>query len=424
MGTDSRSGRAGWQAARDLHRRPIALVALLGALVWRLGFGLVATQGYEPGGGDPRDYVLLAENLRAGNGYVLPWSEGESMVLRPTALRPPLYPLLLSGIFSAAGRSIPAVVVVQAVVDTLSCALLGGIAASLFGPHAGVAALWWAALHPSLWVHVARIWSECLFIALGVCLLFVLTTRGRESWLGTSWRAGVLLGLLCLTRPNGIFFLPVVALSIGSAASSRERLKAGLVVVFAMGLVLSPWTLRNYRCFERFIPLSTMDAVVIRGAYNDEVVTDAWVRGAWSLNTLIAESKGSSDEIELRDRFLRDSREWIRRHWRELPGLFARRLMRFWGSEWYRSEIPFLGRMPWLEGLNRASYLVTVAFAVAGAWAHRRRIGELGVLLLVPVCFSVSAALTWGDWRIRAPVEPVLVLLAAACFPLRRRRDA
>src|SRR5207302_7058089 len=163
------------------------------------------------------DYVLLAENLRAGRGFVLPWvwatAIGETAPLRPTALRPPLYPVFLSAVFTVAGHSLPAVVIVQATIDVVSCALIGLTAASLFGPTTAVIAVWWAALYPALWVHVARIWSECLFIALGVLLLFTLSTRRQRSLAQTSWRSGLLLGLLCLTRPNGIFFLPAVLLS-------------------------------------------------------------------------------------------------------------------------------------------------------------------------------------------------------------------
>src|SRR5438093_9345222 len=96
------------------HRLFVA--ALLVAFALRIGFAMTAIHGYEPGAGDPRDYVLLAENLRAGRGYVLPWpwagAVGETAPLRPTALRPPLYPVFLSAVFMVAGHSLPAVVLV------------------------------------------------------------------------------------------------------------------------------------------------------------------------------------------------------------------------------------------------------------------------------------------------------------------------
>src|SRR5207302_10326478 len=138
---------------------------------------------------------------------------GQTCGRRPAAFHLPPHLLFLSAVFTVAGDSLPAVVIVQATIAVVSCALIGLTAASLFGPTTAVIAVWWAALYPALWVHVARIWSECLFIALGVLLLFTLSTRRQRSLAQTSWRSGLLLGLLCLTRPNGIFFLPAVLLS-------------------------------------------------------------------------------------------------------------------------------------------------------------------------------------------------------------------
>jgi hypothetical protein len=92
----------------------------------------------------------------------------------------------------------------------------------------------------------------------------------------------------------------------------------------------------------------------------------------------------------------------------------------FWSADWHASEVHFLSRFPWLEGLNRIFYFLTMGFALGGLWRSRHRFREVLPLIVVPLSFAVSAMLVWGNWRIRAPVEPVLVLLAAACFQSRR----
>jgi hypothetical protein len=404
--------------------RRLALPALCAALALRLALALFAIEGYEPTAGDPKDYVLLAENVRAGRGFALPWfwsSPEGPQPLRPTALRPPLYPLFLAAVFDVAGHDLRAVAVAQAVIDTLSCALLGWTAAALWGGSAGLVALWWAALDPALWVHVARIWSECLFIALGVAILFALSVPGA-AWFAErrAWFCGALLGLLCLTRPNGFFFLPVVLSAPRLSDQRRRRIGAWLRVAIAASLVIAPWAARNYRCFGRFIPLSTMDGVVMRGAYNDEVLADSRLRGGWSVTTVFAEALGATDELSLRDRYLATARVWIRAHWRDLPRLAVDRFTAFWGATWYPSEIHFLDRAPWLESVAGPVYFATLAFALLAVWRNRGRRHELRHLLAVPVSFSLSAMLTWGDWRIRAPVEPVLVLWAAAFWCTKR----
>jgi Dolichyl-phosphate-mannose-protein mannosyltransferase len=417
---ETQPGPHGTRVARGAARRPGFALAVVCALALRLGFGLVAIEGYEPATGDPRDYVRLAENVMAGRGYVLPWDwdapDGAVGPLRPTALRPPLYPLFLASVFSVAGRSFRAVVIAQALLDTIGCALVGVTATRLFGPTAGVAAAWWAACYPPLWVNVARIWSESLFVMLGEVLLFTLFLRRGSSSPRLAWVVGTIVGLLSLTRPNGIFFLPAALLGSSRGADLRQRSGHALRVLAAFGIVLLPWTLRNYAQFGRVIPLSTMDAVVLRGAYNDDVLHTRKLRGGWSVRTILVELRGVANENEMQDRFRRSAFEWIRRHPRDLPQLAGHRFARFWNPEWVPSEIAFLDSMPWLQTINRFVYYPTIALAAYGAWLLRGRRRELAILASIPVSFSLAAMLTWGDWRIRAPVEPVLVLSAAACF--------
>src|SRR5204862_8046451 len=117
----------------------------------------------------------------------------------------------------------------------------------------------------------------------------------------------------------------------------------------AASLMSAPWALRNYWRFGRVIPLSTMDGVVMRGAYNDEVLADPRLRGGWSFGTVCAEALGATDEVALRDRYLATARGWIGEHWRDLPRLAGDRLAAFWEAKWYPSEIHFLDRTPWFD---------------------------------------------------------------------------
>src|SRR5205814_938806 len=125
-----------------------------------------------------------------------------------------------------------------------------------------------------------------------------------------------------------------------------------------------------------FIPLSTMDGAALRGASNDDVLADPRLRGGWSVRTVLVEAQGSPDEMEVRDRFLESSRRWIREHRRQLPRLAAYRFVNFWSADWDASEVHFRNRFPWLEGLNRIFYFLTMGFALGGLWRSRHRFRE------------------------------------------------
>jgi len=393
-------------------------LGLIAAFVLRVAIGLAAIDGYRPTVGDPSDYVEIAERLLAGEGYALPWSAqpriGVKQPAVATAYRPPLYPLFLAGVFAVAGHRLSAVVVVQAALDTVSCLLIGRIALATFGSAAGVFAVWWAALYPGLWIHVTRIWAECLFVFLAVALLFVASREARTPSRGGPLAAGALLGLLCLTRPNGVFFLPAVGVCVVGYRSVSRTLTRLVLFVAAAVVVVLPWAARNYLEFHRWIPFSTMSAVVARGAYHDRALNDPNAKGGWVLDGLAADVAATSNELELHDRAWREAREWARQHLRDLPRLFYYRARRFWSPSWVGSEIYVTSKQSWIRPLGEISYLLTLGVALVGLCLARRQVTASPYLLATPLSFTVCAMLTWGNWRLRAPVEPVLVLLASA----------
>ena len=106
-----------------------AAVFLL-ALTVRVGFNLgVVGRDYEPIG-DALDYVRIADNVRHGRGYSVFFADRS---LRPTARRPPAFPLFLAASFSLFGRDFLAPRLVLSAVGAGTCSLLSFLALRLFG---------------------------------------------------------------------------------------------------------------------------------------------------------------------------------------------------------------------------------------------------------------------------------------------------
>ena len=206
----------------------------------------------------------------------------------PSLIRVPGYPLFLAGIYSVfADGDKTAVRIAQALIDTLTCALIAMIA-FLWEPdeknkrRSSIAALALAAVCPFTVIYVATILTETItmFLAVGMCLTATLaltaTSQGRMFclWVAT----GLIAGTAVLFRPDSGLFALAIGLTLvvatlacaGDVRLTRKREEIlyrtarasylGAVFSLAFCLVLVPWAIRNYRVFHLFQPLSPAHA--------------------------------------------------------------------------------------------------------------------------------------------------------------------
>lgn len=233
---------------------------------------------------DGKVYSQIARNLLEQHTYS---AEIEPPYV-PSLIRLPGYPLLIAGVYTVFGHGDNmGVRIVQALLDTATCALIALIA-FLWEPdeklkrRSSIAALALAAACPFTTIYVATILTETptMFLAVAMCLTatlaFKTSGQGRSLLL---WAAtGALAGIAVLFRPDsGLFALAigitliVVTLSrSGDVKLNRKREEVlyrcsrasyfGAVFTLAFCLVLVPWTVRNYRVFHIFQPLAPAHA--------------------------------------------------------------------------------------------------------------------------------------------------------------------
>jgi 4-amino-4-deoxy-L-arabinose transferase-like glycosyltransferase len=234
---------------------------------------------------DGRAYAQLARNLLERHVF----SRAEKPPYDPTLIRLPGYPIFLAGIYSVFGHNNnPAVRLVNALVDTASCALVA-LLACYWEPDerrkrsAAILALALAAVCPFTAIYVALILTEVptTFFAITLCLLttfaFRAATFKRSLWW---WGAtGLLAGIAVFFRPDSGLFAGAIGLTLvitwlleprtadEDATWLRARwhraprvLAQGAVLSVAFLAVLVPWTVRNWQVFHLFQPLSPTHA--------------------------------------------------------------------------------------------------------------------------------------------------------------------
>ena len=127
----------------------------------------------------------------------------------------------------------------------------------MYSSGAGLAAAFLAAIYSAAVYVTNLILTEAVFAFLFVLLFYVsFEAVDRKSMKLYLW-GGVVLGLATLFRPTVLLY-PVAIFVIWfiKKYKAAEMLKYGSAVVGVVILILSPWMVRNYVVFDRFIPLT------------------------------------------------------------------------------------------------------------------------------------------------------------------------
>jgi hypothetical protein len=199
------------------------------------------------------EYFSMARSLAKGEGFAHPFDRPTG----PTAWQPPVLPLILAGLLrvSDGNRTFVATVVVvwQVLVligtGWLVLALVRQTTARV-GPTVAVA-VFVAALLCHFWLcfqYTHDGWLVLLTVDLliaGFCWYRPLDRGTRAA----GW--GFFGGLCAVVNPAVGLAWGVLSLLVGFRERAWSRLGIALLVG---GLVLTPWTVRNYRVFGRFIP--------------------------------------------------------------------------------------------------------------------------------------------------------------------------
>jgi 4-amino-4-deoxy-L-arabinose transferase-like glycosyltransferase len=405
--------------------------ALLLALALRLGFAL----GYwvdKPLTLDEQEYLLLAHNLSRGRGFSYVSPDTGRVEGRHVG-RAPVYPAFLAALaLTVPGsairgdrlpHSVPAEV--KAAQALLGCLLVWLIARwarrAVGGGPAGeraalAAALVAAAYPPLVWIGSYAL-SETLYAVLALSGAWLIEgaagARDRARAAGLALAGGAVSGAATLTRPAMLVFVGLAALWLAG------RRRPALVAAVSLGalLVVAPWTLRNYGVHGRFVLVASEGGVTFWTGNNrlargegDLAADPAMKREALAIERA---NPGATPE-ELEGVFYRAALDDIRGDPARWLGLLARKA--------FYTVVPigpsYMLHSQRYVAASVASYLLLLAFAVAGARRLRRAAGPATALWLLAAASVIVCLVFFPQERFRIPViDPVLIVCAAACVP-------
>jgi 4-amino-4-deoxy-L-arabinose transferase-like glycosyltransferase len=386
---------------------------------------------------DARDYDGHAVSIAQGNGY------SASYALRPTAFRPPGFTYLLGGVYWVAGverAAAPERVIVarraQVVIGTVLVAMIGLIAAQLWGPRVALVAMGLAALYVPLVTMSGTVMSEPLFAVfmLGCLSAAIVHRRSAHRW---RWAllAGVLAGLAILTRANAVILLLPLALVAWDRRPrwSLRALGPPVALVAVAVLVVSPWTIRNARTLHQFVPVSTQLGSALGGTYNDDARSDKRHPASWRSLRRVASYQDLVGDLAHTNEAVLDKqlRHRAERYALDHPGYVA--TVAFWttvraleldGLGWARhtaGTVSIDGR--WA---NRGVYCfwLFALLAIAGAFTRLARQAPWYVWAFPALMYLSVVFLVIETPRYRTPLDPFIVILAALAVVTAARRIA
>jgi 4-amino-4-deoxy-L-arabinose transferase-like glycosyltransferase len=367
---------------------------------------------------DPDNYLPLARSLAEGRGF--------EILGKPTAYRPPLYPLILAPGVAGLGAFKDWWVRGLHLVLGAGTTALTALAARRWGlsdRRVAVASLI-VALDPVLVVQSRAVMTET-FAAFLMAAALASVADARET--RGSILAGLALGLAALCRPSTLpaAGLMILASLAGPGRFRRRLVRASQIAMITL-LALLPWGVRNLFVFGELVLTTTHGGYTLALANNPEyydAVLNSPRGRVWSgpsqrsWTVRISQKTTGMSEPDA-DRTLR--REAIRLM-RERPLSFlkasAARLARFWGLAPSESVYPV-----WLRAAT-AVWTIPL-WVLLGIGTLRReswRWPRVSALMVIVALTGVHTVF-WTDLRMRAPIVPAIALIAASAGKLSSRR--
>ncbi len=384
---------------------------------------------------DADGYLAHAQLVGEQHGFVGPYT------LRPTAFRPPAYPLLLALFLAANVTAGIAVLLIHLASTALCIVMTSQLARQLgFSYTAILGSALLIALDPLLLRYSIQPMTElpCAAFLITALTLYLKSVSPCDSGFSRYATAGsgLLLAIGALIRPTLLVVAVLLTLhrllmkaSIPRSSirgslnvAIRDRLMPALLLAVAIAFGISPWIIRNAIHFHAFIPATTHGGYtlalgnnpdfyrdVIRGQDTfpwDGTALDHWQRSSFSK----ARQAGVdiSSETAMDAWYYEIAIQAIRKSPRSFLQACELRLQRFWA----------------LSTADHASSLQNRLLSVwyAALWAgllvaaivqlKRRNAGLCLPLWLCIAAFCTLHTFYWTDTRMRTPVMPVMILLS------------
>jgi 4-amino-4-deoxy-L-arabinose transferase-like glycosyltransferase len=362
-------------------------------------------------------YHSTAENLSRGEGY-MPFTGG------PTARWPPGFSTVLGGLYWLFGIHPVLGELFNAVVGASTVVLLMLVAERTLDRGTAIVAGAMLAVLPGpiMWTDVLV--AETLYTALFVgAVLLLVSSRPTWAWL---LAFGIAVGVGALVRGEALtwFVLPVAMW--WRLVPWRALARIVIVAIAAAAVVMLPWIVRNAVVMDAFVPVATNASETLWSGHNDDA-TGAQVYPPADYDVGFEQTLPAL-ELQRAEALRNDALEYMVRHpLRELELVPLKLLHLNRGDSYVLDWVnaPGEGEAPPISPIQAErigvvadlGYYGLLSLTVLGGIVLGRRFWASSIGRIVGASFVTALVLYgfvyYGNYRYRAPYEPLMVLVAA-----------
>jgi 4-amino-4-deoxy-L-arabinose transferase-like glycosyltransferase len=274
------------------------------------------------------------------------------------------------------------------------------------------------ALYPYFVMHDTALQETGVFTFF-TALATLLLLKSRRSSSKFVWvSAGLALGLAVLTRTTLIIFVPFALLWLLFFAgfTKREALKKTAGVALGLGLLVTPWLVRNYVLLGT-PTLSTLSGLTLWAGNNpytfstypngsiDRSVDKAWEELAPEEDQAIKQL--SNDEVGQNSWFINKAVGYIREH----PGETLKRAFVKLGAAFSWKQNP--AREGFVQTVYFLSYFPALLLGILGAWMARKRWKEHALIYGLFIAFGSVTAIFFAHTSHRVYLDVYLLVFSA-----------
>jgi len=368
-------------------------------------------------GSDAAWYLSRAAGIAAGAGY----SEGGY----PTAYWPVGYPGFLGALFWLFGPSQIVGGIANLVCTAASFFLVHALTRHFFqNDRAAALAVALLTIYPNNIAYVPLILTETYFTFLMVLGSYLLVVRRTALNLIA---AGLVFGLMALTKPQSVFvpgFLALLWLFTADERSQRWAVIGRISLVYIlMASVLVPWAIRNTVVFGDLVLVSTNGGANLLSGNNPEA------DGRYSAAASLREQHNFSvkDQVAADKRARQLAIDWIKTNPGSFLALMPLKIFHFWGpdgeGEWsyqsgFKNYEKYHSLFRGARILNQAFYFVLILGFIAAIfplWRNRKKTAWPWPLFGYVFCgyLTLIAMVFFGQSRFHFPAMPWIIMTVA-----------
>jgi len=341
----------------------------------------------------------------------------------------PLYPFFLTIIYLIFGYSHLSVIIIQGIIDSLSCILIYYITSTIFNKRTGILAAIIYACYGLAIFYTGILLAPTVVIFLTLLFISSLLAAENKKQVIIFFISGIIFGLAVLARPNLSVFLFILPLwffiVLKNKLGTYKSIQGFTLLLVGFLVVIFLITIRNYSIEKRFSPFS------VQGGINFYIGNNPKATGHFMsphgisnspIEQVNASIKYAEQESGKRLSPSQASRYWLIKGLNFIKDnpldaflLYVKKFAIFWRNE----EIPLninyslsktfatIFKLPFI------SFGIIAPFAILGIILSLKRKKDIMLVNLFIFSYMLSVIIFFVSARYRLPIVPFLVICSS-----------